>query len=47
MIVVNEHKMLELKFNVSEVVLLGSGSSIEQTEEVLSSFQLTFNEVKL
>ena len=42
-LVMNEHKMLELKFNLSDAVLLGSGDSVKQTSEVLNKFQLGFD----
>jgi len=34
----NAHDMLELKLNISDTVLKGSGSSIDKMKEVISQF---------
>ena len=39
----NEHNMLELKFNLSDAVLLGSGDSVKQTSEVLNKYKVSFD----
>lgn len=43
----NGHNLLELKFNVSDAVLLGSSDSVDSIPEVTSKYQLQFNEKKL
>ena len=37
-LVMNEHKMYELKLNLSDVVLKGSGNSIDFMPEVLTKY---------
>ena len=37
-LVTNGHNLLELKFNISDAVLLGSGDSIESMTEVVSKY---------
>ena len=37
-LMMNEHNMLELKINLTDAVLLGSGDSVKQTSEVLNKF---------
>ena len=34
----NDQQMMELQFNISDAVLLGSGSSIHLTEEILNKY---------
>ena len=36
----NSHNLLELQFNLSDAVLLGSGDSMEQIPEVISTYQV-------
>lgn len=43
----NSHNLLEMQFNLSDAVLLGSGDSIDQIPEVVSTYQVQFNHVKL
>ena len=43
----NPHNMMELRFNLSDSVLLGSENSFNATTEVLNNFQLTFDRFKL
>jgi len=43
----NDHNMLELKFNLSDTTLLGSGSSVTSMLEVINRYQLTFNDYKI
>ena len=46
-VVRNDHELLELKFNISDAVLKGSGDSVINMPEVISKYQLQFNEKKL
>ena len=46
-IVKNQHDLLELKFNLSDAMLLGSGDSYQNIPELLSRYQLNFNLFKL
>jgi len=34
----NKHKMLEIKYNLTDAVLLGSGDSVEAMPEVISRY---------
>ena len=43
----NNHELLELKLNISDAVLKGSGDSVEKMPEVISKYQLQFNQSKL
>ena len=46
-LIFNEHDMLELKFNLSDAVLLGSSESVSKTSEVINKFQLGFDMIVL
>ena len=46
-VITNEHSLLELKFNISDAILLGSGDSVQSMTEVISKYQLQFNNKKL
>ena len=39
----NAHEMQEVKFNVSDAVLLGSTSSVEKLPEIISRFRVNLN----
>lgn len=39
----NDHDLLELKFNISDAILKGSGDSVVNMPEVISKYQLQFN----
>ena len=43
----NQHDMVEIRINTTDVDLLGSGSSVEKMPEVLSRFQLTLDTHKM
>lgn len=43
----NEHDMFELKFNLSDAHLFGSGDSNEKMDEVINRYRLQFNLVQL
>ena len=43
----NAHEMQEVKFNVSDAVLLGSTSSVEKLPEIISRFRVNLNMQKL
>lgn len=46
-LITNSHELLELKFNISDAVLLGSSDSVDKMPKIISKFQLQFNEKKL
>lgn len=39
--------MVELQLNISDSVLMGSGSSLEKMKEVISRYQLKFNNYRI
>ena len=43
----NDHGMLELKFDLKDGVLLGSGDSVKQTSEVINKYQVGFDKMLL
>ena len=45
-LVKNGHNMLEMKVNLTDTELMGSGDNFEPMKEVLSRFQLSLNEVQ-
>ena len=43
----NSHGMFEIKLQTNDTTLLGASSSINKTKEVISTYQITFNNTKL
>jgi hypothetical protein len=40
----NSHHLKELKFNLTDVALLGTSETIDPIKEVISTFRITFNQ---
>ena len=46
-LITNEHDVLELQFNLTDVALLGSEESFKKTEEVINTLRVTFDKEAL
>jgi len=46
-LIMNQHDMVELHLNISDTELMGSDSSLEKMKEVISRYQLKFNNIRL
>ena len=43
----NQNQVMELNLNISDVALLGSASSINKSNEVISTFKVSLDNLKL
>ena len=43
----NQHDIMELNLNISDAALLGSGSSINKSNEIISTFKVSLNNPRL